>query len=98
MKHLPLNHYSPLARKAVIFLNGAKTLNLTPNMFEGSGEVSYYLLSHSLELAIKAVALKETGIQPSRIHDKELLAGKYKEECNFTNEEIDTIIKLKLLN
>lgn len=93
-----MEHYPPLAKKAVIFLNGAKTLYEITNRRIGSWEASYYLLSHALELSIKAVVLKETGEQPSRIHDKEVLAGKYRDECEFTDDEVDTIIKLKLLN
>ncbi len=98
MKNLPLEHYPPLARKAVIFLNGAKTLYEIPNRLMGSWEASYYLLSHALELSIKAVVLKETGKRPPFIHDKEILAGKYKAECGFSDEEVNTIIKLKQLN
>ncbi|GEM_PF-6092545 len=98
MKNLPLEHYPPLARKALIFLNGAKTLNEISNRRVGSWEASYYLLSHALELAIKAIVLKETGKQPSFVHDKKVLAGKYRTECGFSDEEVNTIIELKLLN
>lgn len=98
MKNLPLEHYPSLARKAVIFLNGAKTLDEVTNRRIGSWEASYYLLSHALELSIKAVVFKETRKQPSWIHDKEVLAGKYRTECGFSDEEINTIVKLKLLN
>ncbi len=95
MKNLPLEHYPPLARKAVIFLNGAKTLNEITNSRVGSWEASYYLLSHAFELAIKAVLKKETGQEPLYTHDKELLAGKY---GKFSDEELKTIKELKLLN
>ena len=64
----------------------------------GSWEVSFYLLSHAVELAIKAVAFKETGQYAQRIHDKEELAQQYRIECGFTEPEIETIIKLKELN
>lgn len=98
MKKLPLNHYTPLARKAVIFLRAAITTDKITNRTNGFYEVSFYLLSHAIELSIKAVAQKETGNSPSRIHDKEDLAEQYKNECGFSNEEIKTIIKLKNLN
>ncbi len=98
MKNLPLELYPSLARKAVIFLNGAKSLDEATSRRVGSWEASYYLLSHALELSIKAVVLKETGKKPSRIHDKEVLAGKYRTECGFSDDEVNMIIKLKLLN
>jgi HEPN domain-containing protein len=98
MKNLLLEQYPPLARKAAIFLNGAKVLNGITNRQVGFWEVSYYLLSHALELSIKTIALKETGKRPLRIHDKEILAGKYRKECGFSDEEISAIIELKLLN
>lgn len=97
MKNLSLKEYSPLSRKAVIFLNAAKTANEIANRRVGSEEVSYYLLSHAVELSIKAVAQEETGQFP-RSHDKEELAEQFKNECGFSSEEIETIIKLKDLN
>jgi len=98
MKNLPLEHYHSFARKAVIFLNAAKTTNEIKNRRVGSEEVAYYLLSHAVELSIKAVAFKETGQEPLRIHDKEELAEQYKKECNFSEIEIEIIKKLKNLN
>jgi HEPN domain-containing protein len=100
MKTLPLEHYSqwPFARKAVIFLNAAKTANEITNRTVGSEEVSYYLLSHSVELAIKAVAHLKTGQMPPRTHDKQELAELFKDECDLTEAELSTIRELKELN
>src|SRR3989338_4148450 len=100
MKNLPLEYYAqfPFARKAIIFLKAAKTAYEIPNRTIGSHEVSFYLLSHSVELSIKAVAQQSAGDAPLRIHDKEVLAEKYKDECNFSDEEIEAVIKLKELN
>lgn len=98
MKNLPLEHYPPLARKAVIFLNAAKNANEITNRRVGSEEVSFYLLSHAVELSIKALAIERTGEAPMRIHDKETLAIKYREVCGFSEEEIHTIRRLKDLN
>lgn len=97
MKNLPLEHYPSLVRKAVIFLNAAKTANEITNRKVGSEEVAFYLLSHAIELSIKAVAKKETG-DALRIHDKEELAERYRNECGFSNDEMVTIKKLKELN
>lgn len=97
MKNLPLEHYPPLARKAVIFLRAAKTANEITNRRVGSEEVSYYLLSHAVELSIKAIAQKDTGRFPMT-HDKQELAEQFKDECGFSQNEIETIIKLKNLN
>lgn len=98
MKNLPLDHYPPLAKKAVIFLNAAKTIDEIINRRVGYWEVSFYLLSHAVELAIKAVVFKETGHYAQRIHDEEKLARKYQNKCGFIEPEIKTIIKLKDLN
>ncbi len=98
MKNLPLEHYPPLARKAVIFLNAAKNAYEIPNRRVGSEEVSFYLLSHAVELSIKALAKEKTGKAPRHIHDKEELAVKYRDVCGFSEEEIKTIRKLKDLN
>lgn len=100
MKALPLEKYSkkPYARKAVIFYNAAKILYEVENRTIGSWEASYYLLSHSIELSIKAVAQFRTRKDPPKIHDKEELAEKYCKECNFTDKEIDTIREVKNLN
>jgi HEPN domain-containing protein len=64
----------------------------------GSWEVSYYLLSHALELSIKAVAQSKTGKEPARIHDKEELADRYRAECQFNERELDIVRRLKELN
>jgi len=100
MKHYPLEHYPrwPFARKAVIFLRAAKTSNEITNRDAGSEEVAYYLLSHAVELSIKAVAQLKIGQPPVRGHDKEELAERYREECQFTPDEFETIKALKELN
>lgn len=92
------NIYPPLAVRALMFLNAAKTLNKIQNRTIRSYEPAYYNLSHSVELSIKAVVKKETGKDPLWIHDKEELANKYKDECSFTDSEIEAIVKLKKLN
>ena len=100
MKNLPLEHYEqwPFARKAVIFLQAAKSSNEITNQTVGSWEVSYYLLSHCLELTIKAVAHYKTSQMPTRIHDNVELADKYQKECNFSKGELNTIHQLRELN
>ncbi len=99
MKNLPLDHYKqwPFARKAVIFLNAAKTLDEPQNRNWDNWEVSYYLISHAIELSIKAVARLKTGASPYT-HDKQELSETYREECGFSDEELETIKQLKLLN
>lgn len=100
MKNFPPEYYEqwPFARKAIIFLSAAKTADEVTNRTSDSHEVSYYLLSHSVELIIKAVAQFKTGAPPPRIHDKQELSELFKNECKFTNEELGTIKKLKELN
>ncbi len=98
MKNLLPEQYPPLARKAVIFLNEAKILYETTNRRVGSEEVSFYLLSHAVELSIKSLVVKHTGRAAERTHDKEELAEKYREVCSFSEKEINTIRKLKELN
>lgn len=100
MKNLPLDHYSrwPFARKAVIFLSAARNANEPANRMVGSHEVSYYLLSHAVELIIKAVAQLKTGAPPPRIHDKQELSEMFKDECGFSDSELRTIKELKELN
>lgn len=100
MKNLPLEYYEQwhFARRTVIFLNSAKTTNEITNRTVGSHEVSYYLLSHAIELAIKAVAQKRTGTPPPFTHDMQELAEMFKEECGFSAEELHTIQQLKDLN
>jgi len=100
MKNLPLQHYEkwPFARKTIIFLTAAKNSNEFANRTVGSHEVSYYLLSHSVELAIKAVAQLKTGNPPPRTHDKQELSEMFKEECGFTDDELKVIKDLKELN
>ncbi len=100
MKNFPLEYYEkwPFARKAVIFLAAAKTSNEVTNRTAGSHEVSYYLLSHAVELTIKAVAQFKTGIAPPFSHDKEELSEMFRDECGFSEEELATIKELKELN
>jgi HEPN domain-containing protein len=100
VKHLPLDYYRqwPFARKAVIFLSAAKTSNEPVNRSNDSWEVSYYLLSHAVELIIKAVAQYKTGAPPPHIHDKEELSEMFQDECGFTAEELKVIKELKKLN
>ncbi len=100
MKNLPLEHYEkwPFARKAVIFLSAAKSSNEITNRTVGSHEVSFYLLSHAVELIIKAVAQLKTGSPPPFTHDKEELSEMFKVECGFSVEELATIKELRELN
>lgn len=100
MKNLPLQHYEqwPFVRRAVIWLAQAKRSNEIPNRSPGSHEVAYYELSHSIELIIKGVAQHKTGDVPPSIHDKEELSELYKEQCGFSDEELETIKELKELN
>jgi HEPN domain-containing protein len=98
MKNLPLEHYPPLARKAIIFLNSAKSAYEIPNRRVGSEEAYYYQLSQAVELSIKALVKKETGKAAPRTHDKQELAEQYQGICGFSGNEIDTIVKLKQLN
>jgi HEPN domain-containing protein len=100
MKNLPLEHYGqwPFARKAVIFLGAAKTANEITNRTVGSHEVAYYLISHAVELSIKAVAQHKTGNPPPFIHDKEELSEMFQAECEFNPGELATIKLLKELN
>jgi HEPN domain-containing protein len=99
MKNFHLDYYVdyPFARKAIIFLNAAKTLYEPQNRSWDSWEVAYYLISHSIELSIKAVAVKETGNAPFG-HDKQELSEQYQKECNFSAEDLENIKQLKLLN
>lgn len=98
MKSLPVDYYPPLARKALIFLNAAKMTSEIINRNEGSYEVSYYLLSHSVELSMKAVIEKHTGTDAPQGHDIEELAEMYKKICGTSEAEMKTIRKLKALN
>ncbi len=88
MKKLPLDFYKkwPYARKAVIFLEAAKTLDEIPNRSWDNWEVSYYLISHAIELSIEAVAFNKTGTAPYG-HDKLELSVQFREECGFNDEE-----------
>lgn len=98
MKNLPLEYYPPLVQKAIIFLDSAKTTHEIKNRKIRSEEVTYYDLSQAVELSIKAVVQKQTREKAPRIHDKEKLAKQYRSICGFTDDEMDTIKKLKLLN
>ena len=64
---------------------------------DGSEEASYYQLSQAIELSIKAL-VKRNWEAPPRIHDKQELAEQYRDIGGFSDSEMDTIIKLKLLN
>jgi len=99
MKKFPLDFYSknPFVRKAIIFLQASKTLDEPTNRSWDNWEASYYLLSHSVELAIKAVAVLKTGDAP-HIHDKQELSEQFKNECSFSDDEMNTIRQLKELN
>ncbi len=98
MKNLPLDYYPPLARKAIIFLNSAKSGFKITNRQVGSEEATYYQLSQAIEFSIKALVKKETGIAPPRIHEKQILTERYRDICGFSDSEMDTIVKLKQLN
>lgn len=93
-----LDSYPPLARKAMIFLKSAVVLNKPNNRGVGLWESSYYLLSHALELSIKSYVLKSTENYSEKTHDIELLSQKYRTVCSFTDNEMDNIRKLRLLN
>lgn len=95
MKNPLPEYYPPLARKAVIFLNAAKSAYEVTNRRVGSEEVSFYLLSHAVELSIKAL-LKYTEKSPKPTHDIEKLAKT--KICGFSEEEMTIIRKLKQLN
>jgi len=100
VRNFPLEHYEkwPFARKTIIFLAAAKSTNEITNRVAGSHEVSYYLLSHAIEIAIKAVAQSKTGLPPPFTDDKEELSEMFKVECDFSEEELATIKELKELN
>lgn len=99
MKNFHLDYYAdyPFARKAIIFLAAAKTLQEPQNRSWDSWEVSYYLISHSIELSIKAVIFKKTSSAPQG-HDTQELAEQYRKECGFSDGELETIKHLALLN
>lgn len=98
MKNLPLENYPPLARKAVIFYRASQNSHEITNRTVGSEEVSYYLLSHALELAIKAVVFHKIEEEATWIHDKDELANKYQHICKFSKKEREVIHELKELN
>lgn len=98
MIYIPPSSYPPLASKALIFLKAAAILRKPKNRVTGLWEASYYLLSHSLELAIKAVVQEATGEQVERIHNIDVLADKYKEVCLLTEADMQTINQFSLLN
>lgn len=99
MLNLPPEHYGQWThvRKAVAFLNAAKLVDEVQNRTSDSWEVSYYLLSHAVELIIKGVAEAKTG-ETAWGHDKEQLSEKYRSECGFSDEEMQIIKDLKELN
>lgn len=98
MKKLFSEHHPPLARKAEIFLNTAKLVDKIDGGSNDFEEATYYLLSQAVELSIKALVKIETGQTPPRTHDKQELAERYREVCRFSDDEMDTITRLKQLN
>lgn len=60
MLNLPPQYYDqwPLARRALAYMRGAQTITEIQNRTADFWLVSYYLLSHSVELTIKAVVGK----------------------------------------
>jgi HEPN domain-containing protein len=100
MKQLPKDHYNqwPFVRKSLAFLEAAKLLDDPQNRSIDSWEVSYYSLSHSVELIIKGVAQLKTGQEPPREHDKQHLSEMFRKECGFSDDEMETIRQLKELN
>ena len=99
MLNLPPEHYGQWThvRKAVAFLSAAKLVDEQENRTVDSWEVSYYLLSHAVELIIKGVAEMKTG-ERAWGHDKEELSVKYRKVCTFSDEEMKIIKDLKELN
>jgi len=98
MKNLPLTVYPPLARKAKIFYDSAKLTNEIVNRTAGSYEVSYYLLSHAIELSIKACVEAFTNQKPSRGHRLLPLVEKYKKVLKLTNTDLAVAYDLDRLN
>lgn len=99
MLSLPPSHYDqwPLARRALAYLRGASTVSEARNRTIDFWLVSYYLLSHAIELSIKAVVAKVDGDSP-RGHNISRLARQYRQQCNFSNEELRVIDELSVLN
>jgi HEPN domain-containing protein len=99
MLNLPPEHYAQWThvRKAVAFLAAAKVVDDVQNRTSDSWEVSYYLLSHAVELIIKGVAELKTG-ETAWGHDKQQLSEEYRTQCGFSDEEMKTIKDLKELN
>lgn len=99
MLNLPPQHYDqwPLSRRALAYLKGAKTITEIHNRTIDFWLVSYYLLSHSVELTIKAVVGKVQNTTP-RGHNIKLLSKQYREICHFTDEEMRVIRELGDLN
>ena len=58
---------------AINYLKAAETLYKIENRTIGFWIPAYYLLHHSIELAIKAYIAKSTGSQPPKGHDIEKL-------------------------
>lgn len=97
IRSIPSNRLNRLARKAQLFALTAEKLHEDRDNINDSEEVAYYLISHAIELSIKSIAKRETGNYP-RIHDKIELAERFKNLCNFTQDEILTIQIIKDLN
>lgn len=99
MLNLPSQHYDryPYARRALSFLKGAQTTYEPTNRYIDFWVVSYYLLSHSVELSIKAVIKKKLELD-TRGHNIISLARRYTQECNFSQDELAVINQLANLN
>ena len=100
MKTMNTDEYNkwPYARRSLLFLQAAKSIYSDDSRAPGSDEVMFYLLSHAIELIIKAIALHKSGSVPPYIHDKQELSEMYREECSFTDKEMEVILRLKELN
>jgi len=99
MLNLPEEHYDkyPHAYRALLFLKGAQEAFEPTNRYIGFWIISFYLLSHSIELSIKAV-IKLRLDEDVGGHDIADLAERYNHVCNFSEDELRTIGEFNDLN